>query len=509
MSDGEDEKPIKMGEGDEETVVRVRGLPWSATVEDVVKFFDGVNIKNGRDGVHLTLSREGRPSGEAYVEVSSEEDVTLAEKKHNQHMGRRYIEVFKAKKSEMEWVVKRAGFGASGGEDDGCVRLRGLPFGCSKEEIAQFFSGLEIVPNGIALPTDYQGRHTGEAYVQFINKEVAEKSLEKHKEKIAHRYIEIFRSNLGEVRAAMSPKMRGPGGPMGGYNNRPTPYDSRDRFGGMNRYSLGGRGRTRGYNDYDDGPGWGGSGGYNDGPSSWLSGRGGRGGGPGGLKGNFGGGRGGSWNNGTGHCVHMRGLPFRATEMDIADFFRPLNPVNINIIMDSSNRPSGEADIEFATHDDAVKAMSKDKANMQHRYIELFLNSTPGGNMGGPGGPMGGPVGPMGGPGSGNFGGGGGGNFSGGNMGGGFGGGYGGGSRMGGGGSGYGSGMGGGGGGYSSLDEGLGSGMGSGGGGGGGGMGGGGSEWVVVVEAEWVVVVEAEWVAAAAEWVAAAAEWAE
>ena len=59
------------------------------------------------------------------------------------------------------------------------------------------------------------------------------------------RYIEIFRSNLGEVRAAMSPKMRGPGGPIGGYNSRPTPYDSRDRFGGMNRYSLGGRGRTR------------------------------------------------------------------------------------------------------------------------------------------------------------------------------------------------------------------------------------------------------------------------
>lgn len=36
------------------------------------------------------------------------------------------------------------------------------------------------------------------------------------------------------------------------------------------------------------------------------------------LQGNFGG-RGGNWNNGTGHCVHMRGLPFRATEMDIAD----------------------------------------------------------------------------------------------------------------------------------------------------------------------------------------------
>lgn len=53
---------------------------------------DGVNIKGGREGIHLTLSREGRPSGEAYIEVASEEDVALAEKKHNQHMGRRYIE---------------------------------------------------------------------------------------------------------------------------------------------------------------------------------------------------------------------------------------------------------------------------------------------------------------------------------------------------------------------------------------------------------------------------------
>ena len=49
-------------------------------------------------------------------------------------------------------------------------------------------AGLEIVPNGITLPTDYQGRSTGEAYVQFVSKEVAERALEKHKEKIGHRW---------------------------------------------------------------------------------------------------------------------------------------------------------------------------------------------------------------------------------------------------------------------------------------------------------------------------------
>eukprot|EP00061_Rhincodon_typus_P015136 g42651.t1 len=81
----------------------------------------------------------------------------------------------------------------------------------------------------------------------------------------------------------------------------------------------------------------------------------------------------------TGHCVHMRGLPFRATENDIYNFFSPLNPVRVHIEIGSDGRVTGEADVEFATHEDAVAAMSKDKAHMQHRYVELFLNSTSGG----------------------------------------------------------------------------------------------------------------------------------
>lgn len=40
----------------------------------------------------------------------------------------------------MDWMVKRSGTSYNGNED-GCVRLRGLPFECSKEEIAQFFTG--------------------------------------------------------------------------------------------------------------------------------------------------------------------------------------------------------------------------------------------------------------------------------------------------------------------------------------------------------------------------------
>lgn len=51
-----------------------------------------------------------------------------------------YILVFRSKTSEMEWVVKRSSRNQPQ-SGEAVLRLRGLPFGCSKEEIAQFFSG--------------------------------------------------------------------------------------------------------------------------------------------------------------------------------------------------------------------------------------------------------------------------------------------------------------------------------------------------------------------------------
>jgi hypothetical protein len=43
----------------------------------------------------------------------------------------------------MEWVVKRSSR-SQPQSGEAVLRLRGLPFGCSKEEIAQFFSGKKI-----------------------------------------------------------------------------------------------------------------------------------------------------------------------------------------------------------------------------------------------------------------------------------------------------------------------------------------------------------------------------
>ena len=170
-----------------------------------VVFFPDCKIQNGAQGIRFIYTREGRPSGEAFVELESEDEVKLALKKDRETMGHRYVEVFKSNNVEMDWVLKHTGPNSPDTANDGFVRLRGLPFGCSKEEIVQFFSGLEIVPNGITLPVDFQGRSTGEAFVQFASQEIAEKALKKHKEIIGHRYIEIFKSCRAEVRTHYDP----------------------------------------------------------------------------------------------------------------------------------------------------------------------------------------------------------------------------------------------------------------------------------------------------------------
>lgn len=63
--------------------------------------------------------------------------------------------VFRVDRSEMEWMIKRAGASVAGGMAEAVVKLRGLPFGCSKEEIAQFFTGDKFVH--IFLNTIYAG----------------------------------------------------------------------------------------------------------------------------------------------------------------------------------------------------------------------------------------------------------------------------------------------------------------------------------------------------------------
>nr|KAF6450515.1 hypothetical protein HJG59_008387 [Molossus molossus] len=97
-------------------------------------------------------------------------------------------------------------------------------------------------------------------------------------------------------------------------------------------------------------------------------------------RGAYGGGYGGyddynGYNDGYGLGLHRFGR-------DLNYCFSGMSDHRVHIEIGPDGRVTGEADVEFATHEDAVAAMLKDKANMQHRYVELFLNSTAGASGG-------------------------------------------------------------------------------------------------------------------------------
>ncbi|KAJ8023077.1 Heterogeneous nuclear ribonucleoprotein F [Holothuria leucospilota] len=390
-------------------VVRIRGLPWSAKKSDVVSFFSDSKVVEEEEGVKLIYGKDGRPTGEAFLEFFDQNDMDNAFKKHNKHMGKRYIEVYRSQKSEMEWVTQRAGEDAVKPKEGQCVRLRGLPYGCTKEDIIQFFSGLEIKANGITLMTDMNRRPTGEAYVRFASQEEAEKSLKKHKEKIGHRYIEIFKCSPQEVTNANNnmrrmmrthpydrmppmppmpgfgfPPMRGGGGGggvgrfKGSYGGYTEAYRGLGLFDGFMDYAGFGNPRMGPMGPMPPmGPMGQRMGGWGDNPGFGYPGPGGGMGGPGGGMG--GGSRtGADYVSMTGHHVHMRGIPFAATQQDIKEFFSgTAQPTSISFGFNENGRKNGEADVEFATHEEAYAAMSKNREHIGPRYIELFLHSNP------------------------------------------------------------------------------------------------------------------------------------
>lgn len=52
------------------------------------------------------------------------------------------------------------------------------------------WEGYEIVPNGITMMTDHNGRTSGDAYVQFVSQSVAERAIsDKHMKRIGHRLV--------------------------------------------------------------------------------------------------------------------------------------------------------------------------------------------------------------------------------------------------------------------------------------------------------------------------------
>lgn len=295
-------------------IIQLKGLPWSCSAQDLLQFLSECRIRDGVKGIHLTVDKLGRPSGQAFIELEHEEDVSKALEKHRQYLGPRYVEVYEVTNSDAEAILKKA---VQAPAENGVVRLRGLPFSCTEADITQFFSGLDIVENGITVVTDNKGRNSGEAFVQFSSQEAADEALQRDREIIGNRYIEVFASRSDQIYSSWRKRTSSAAPHAGAQLANRTVSVSQTKSGSPQSSTL---------------------------PL---------------------------------HYIHMRGLPFQVSGEDIVQFFSPLVVSKILIECGSEGRPSGEADVYFSCHQDALTAMSRDRMHIGERYIELFLNSEP------------------------------------------------------------------------------------------------------------------------------------
>ena len=100
-------------------------------------------------------------------------------------------------------LQKRTGGGIQVGEHTGFLRMRGLPFSSTKEDIFHFFEGYNPVQESIVLTYRNDGRATGEAYIGFASPEDSKRAMELHRRMMGSRYIELFISNEDEQGRAL------------------------------------------------------------------------------------------------------------------------------------------------------------------------------------------------------------------------------------------------------------------------------------------------------------------
>ncbi|XP_021303003.1 heterogeneous nuclear ribonucleoprotein H3-like isoform X1 [Sorghum bicolor] len=202
--------------------VRLRGLPFDCTDIDICKFFVGLDIVDC-----LLVNKNGRFTGEAFVVFPTAMQAEFALHRNKQNMGRRYIEVFRCKKQEYYCAiaseVNQGGYfepeyrrspppprPKKPSEDKGSMeytevlRLRGLPYSATTEDIIKFFQEYELTEENVHIGYRSDGKATGEAFVEFPTAEVAKTAMCKDKMTMWTRYVELFPSTPEEASRAKS-----------------------------------------------------------------------------------------------------------------------------------------------------------------------------------------------------------------------------------------------------------------------------------------------------------------
>ena len=181
------------------SVLRMRGLPFTAVKADIITFFEGFGLEDHH--IFFVNDASGRPSGEAFAVFGSEEGAkTALRDKDKKEVQGRWIDLFPTTRVEL---YNRVGIGAGIKREDFndkvCVKMRGLPWSASVQQVSGFFEGLRVAPHGVFILNGMDQRPTGDAYVVFESVADATEATNRHKSMMGEREVDVIQCCKGDL----------------------------------------------------------------------------------------------------------------------------------------------------------------------------------------------------------------------------------------------------------------------------------------------------------------------
>lgn len=252
--------------------------------------------------------------------------------------------------------------------DSPVLRLRGLPWDATEEQLKAFFQDLNM--KEIIWTFTHRNRPSGEAFVVFNSVADARTGLSRDKQVLGKRYIEVFASTLQQAESAREHKRSEGGGkahhaaPNGSTGNNNNNSNNNNNNNNSNNNTGGGSdGANINNNNKNEKDGSGSRG--KSAPSGGA-----------GSTGVAGGAAAGEIV--VNDCVVMMyGLPYTVTMDEIEDFFQGYNfvPGSVEIDVDSAGRAIGTGQITFRKAKDAQRAIAeRNRKFIGKRYVNLHQN---------------------------------------------------------------------------------------------------------------------------------------
>ncbi|AAQ15845.1 heterogeneous nuclear ribonucleoprotein H/F, putative [Trypanosoma equiperdum] len=343
-------------------VLRLRGLPFAATEDDVRTFIESME---GVLSIDICRDMDGRNTGDAFIELASEEDVKRVKLLHSKAMGNRYIEVLPSTVYDRDAIMRASSQRSRRGRRSG----RGYEISVTDGDVSHHQGHESMMVQRIIdpfVPTTYEGYmqplgfggqrpfhhqyHNNHHHAQHHSAQM-QNYYHNHQH---HRQAQQFHHYSPHNNSFMNPRGGGDGRDVR-YSMNNQPYR---RFSDE-RGIVGGGGIVAEGPSAPYPPGAGGAPPppflpVFPGQSSLVVAR-----------------------QPSPFVVRIRGVPYSASEEAIAEFFAGVKipPQGVHMVYDERNRLTGEAFVEVEDRNDVLLALDRNGAMMGTRYIEVFESS--------------------------------------------------------------------------------------------------------------------------------------